>query len=66
MITLVCGDMVLECSEERAAAILRIQKQMRVNDWQIKQDGINTGADTGPLRKETSQKRTRQSHSSSK
>jgi len=62
---LVCGDIVMECSPERAAAILRIQKQMRVNDWQIKEDVI-TGTDKDTDRTATAQKRTRSRNSSSK
>lgn len=65
MITLVCGDIILECSEERAAAILRIQRKMRVNDWQIKKD-VNTGTDTGTDKTATTQKRTRSRNSPSK
>jgi hypothetical protein len=57
--------MILECSEKRAADILRIQKQMRVNDWQI-QENANTGTDTVTDNTATTQKRTRQRHSSSK
>ena len=46
MATLICGDLVFECSDERAEAILKVQRQMGVNDWQLKQEDADTGTDT--------------------
>ena len=42
--TLVCGNIKMVCTKERAEAIFRIQRKMRVNDWKI--DDSNTGTDT--------------------
>jgi hypothetical protein len=52
------------CTEERAEAIFRIQRKMKVNDWTI--DGTNTGADTGADKAKAPQKRTRPGKVSSK
>lgn len=63
MITLVCGDLKMVVSEERAAAIFRIQRKMRVNDWKI--DDSNRGTNKKADRGEASPKRVRQGKVSS-
>jgi hypothetical protein len=52
------------CTKERAEAIFRIQRKMKVNDWII--DGTNTGTDTGADKATAPQKRTRPGKVSSK
>jgi hypothetical protein len=52
------------CTEERAKAIFRIQRKMKVNDWTI--DGTNTGADTGADKAKAPSTRTKSGGRSSK
>jgi hypothetical protein len=64
-VILICGDIEFEGSDEQCAAMLRIQKQMRVNDWQIKEN-VDTGTDSGAGNNPAPQKRVRQGSRSSK
>jgi hypothetical protein len=65
-VILVCGDIIFECSEERAEAILKVQRQMRVNDWQLKEENADTRTDTGLNKDKAAQARTRPGKGSSK
>jgi protein subunit release factor B len=65
MITLICGKIKMECSEERAAAIFRIQRKMKVNDWKLYQDA-DTGRDTNTNRTKATPKGTGSGKVSSK
>jgi hypothetical protein len=64
MITLVCGNVKMVCTKERAEAIFRIQRKMKVNDWKI--DDSNIGTDTKSDRAKASSTRIKQGNRSSK